>query len=108
MLSLSIVKNDFAKLAGGMAPRTRHVVETTVNAIETDAKRRVPVRTGALRDSIHGRMLADDEGVVEVGADYGGYVEYGTVHMAARPYLTPAAEAQRGPFAAAMAHVVEG
>ena len=30
---------------------------------------------------------------IAVGANYGIYVEYGTRHMAAQPYLTPAVEA---------------
>lgn len=89
-------------------------------AIEADAKGRVPVRTGNLRRSIHtagfrkGQRFyggTDDNGkpvptyaengrqtvvVVGTNAGYGVYVELGTIHMAARPYLGPALADNRG------------
>lgn len=45
---------------------------------------------------------------VAVNADYGIYLEYGTVHMAPRPYMAPMAEALRGPFISDMRNVAEG
>lgn len=53
------------------------------------ARERVPVDTGALRDSIE--FTVDDDGV-SVGSDkeYAVPVETGTYKMAARPYLKPA------------------
>jgi len=89
-------------------------------AIEADAKARVPVQTGNLRRSIHtvgfqkGRRFygsTDDNGkaipsyaqgtrqtmvVVGTNAGYGVYVELGTIHMRARPYLGPALADNRG------------
>ena len=44
---------------------------------------------------------------VAVGAEYGAYVEYGTRHRPAKPYLTPAVEAQRAPFLAGLQQLVE-
>lgn len=44
---------------------------------------------------------------VAVGADYGIYLEHGTVHMAPRPYMAPMAEALRGPFIRDMGNVAE-
>lgn len=38
------------------------------------------------------------EAAVAVAANYGAFVEFGTVHMSARPYLTPAAEFVRPQF----------
>lgn len=43
--------------------------------------------------------------IVAVGANYGLYVEYGTVHMSAHPYLTPAAELLTPYFLEAMHHL---
>ena|SRR5690242_15236103 len=40
--------------------------------------------------------------IVAVGASYATYVEYGTVHMPARPFLTPAVELVRPQFKQAM------
>ena len=56
-----------------------------------------PEDTGALKASIHadpdapagvGRVVAGGDGI-----DYAGYVEYGTQHSPAQPYLTPALRA---------------
>ncbi len=38
------------------------------------------------------------EAVIAVGASYGVYQEFGTMHQPARPYLTPAAEFVRPQF----------
>ncbi len=56
-----------------------------------DAKGRVPVKTGALRDSIGG-VVTGPQLVLTATQPYAGYVELGTRRMAARPYLTPATD----------------
>ncbi len=43
-----------------------------------EARRRAPVRTGRLRDSIILRRAGEAEYVVEATAPYAGYVEYGS------------------------------
>lgn len=68
--------------------------------IVTDAKSRVPVKTGKLRDSIHSIEKADGA-VQEITADaknengvpYGKIVEYSP--QINRPFLFPAIEANR-------------
>lgn len=90
-------------------------------AIEAEAKAHAPVDTGALKASISaitagedhsgvnyivaqafnpGATLADApqvesdlEAIVAVPMSYAAYLEYGTAHMPARPFLTPAVEA---------------
>lgn len=60
------------------------------NMIIERATQIVPVRTGALRDSIS--MIVDETNkTVIVGSDlnYSTYVELGTSKMTARPYLIP-------------------
>lgn len=55
----------------------------------------VPVDTGQLRTSIHRTDNARGGWVTILAggeaAFYAGYIEFGTVKMAARPFLTPAA-----------------
>lgn len=46
-----------------------------------------PVRTGYLRDHIEAK-----EGQVVSEADYSQFVEFGTVHMEAQPFLRPAVD----------------
>lgn len=56
--------------------------------VRADAERVCPVDTGALRDSI---AVAVNGMTAEISAntDYASYVEFGTSHMAAQPYLVP-------------------
>jgi HK97 gp10 family phage protein len=52
--------------------------------VADEMRRNAPVDTGALRDSI--RETGDG---VEVGAPYGGFVEYGTSDTAPQPFVGP-------------------
>lgn len=61
-------------------------------ACEGYAKLACPVDTGRLRSSItHMTKPSDDAVYVGTNVEYGPCVELGTVHMAARPFLKPAA-----------------
>lgn len=94
-------------------PRAREALRNVAFTVETLAKRRAPVDTGALRASIYtvmkeGKRLPevpgeprrtriptpDGELVAHVGpsVDYGVYQEFGTRYMTAQPYLLPALE----------------
>ncbi len=53
------------------------------------AKEAVPVRTGHLRSTLQ-RHTADQHHRVTAGCSYALFVEKGTRHMRARPYLSPA------------------
>lgn len=64
----------------------RDVAELTVDG----AKDRSPFLTGNNHDSIKFRMESDREAIVFTESGYGGYLELGTVKMAARPYIKPA------------------
>lgn len=53
--------------------------------VADEMRQNAPVDTGRLRDSI---QVTDDG--VEVGVEYGGYVEYGTADTAPQPFAVPA------------------
>lgn len=96
-LSMRVVvkKNDLPTLPAAVTAILAAEVARGAYAIEASAKQKCPVRTGALRRSIHtvlsnGGMRA----VVGPSVDYSAYIEFGTRHMAARPYMRPAAEAE--------------
>lgn len=97
--------------------------------IQAQAMSNAPVDTGMLESSIYtvtAKGSSYGDGVVDpskllpevdappnsltayvvVGANYGLYVEYGTEHGPAQPYLTPAAEFVRPQFEKA-AHALE-
>jgi len=75
-------------------------VKRSTFEIEAKAKQVVPVLTGTLRRSIHSVFENDGKtGICGPSVEYGIYVEFGTRHMAARPYMRPAAEAVLPHFA---------
>jgi HK97 gp10 family phage protein len=71
-----------------------------------DAKSRVPVRSGRLRDSI---KAAPVFGGIEVGpsAFYAALVEFGTAKVPPRPYMMPAAEKVQPEFIKAVQKIGE-
>lgn len=111
MADITIVKNE-----DNIKKLKRAIAYGMLNLgfyIETQAKSHVPVKTGNLRRSIHtvgfqdGKTLANtadrkapDYGqlatgtgvIVGTNTGYGLFVELGTVHMHARPFLIPAAQ----------------
>lgn len=70
--------------------------------VAAEARRRAPVRTGYLRSSIVNEKVDYGHHRVTVGAHYGAFVEYGTRHMAPRPYFRPAVEVAKREFEASM------
>lgn len=62
--------------------------------------------TGDMADSIDVRKIGDNTYEVYVGEHYGIFVENGTTSMSPQPFMTPAAEAERGPFEMALRALV--
>lgn len=121
--------NEFNRM-GEMPALLRRAMEQTIVKtcmdIQAHAMANAPVDTGMLKSSIYTvthRGSSYGDGVVDeskllpevesppnaltayvvVGASYGIYVEYGTEHGPAQPYLTPAAEFVRPQFERAAA-----
>jgi HK97 gp10 family phage protein len=101
-----VVYNHFPEIIKGMEGKAARIVAKTALDIEAGAKLRAPVDTGTLRASIQARKVSATHWIVTVGVDYGIYLEYGTRHMAARPYFAPAIRAVRASFNQAMKGVV--
>lgn len=85
------------------------VMTSAVN-VQRGAKDECPVKTGRLRSSIG---LDIERGGLEVSVgtnvNYAPHVELGTKFMEARPFLFPAAEAERRPHQKRVARaIVEG
>lgn len=91
-MALSIPTID--RLRGGLDAALDAGIADAADAIVTLAQELVAVDTGALRDSIHadGEDGSGQRTVQAGGADapYAPFVEYGTQHMAAQPFFTPA------------------
>ncbi len=97
-IAVNGVEETIAKLSAMNAKARKavgqQIAESALN-IQMGAKKRCPVRTGALRNSItvdfYGKMSAQ----IGPHMPYAPYVEYGTRKMAAQPYLFPAFEEER-------------
>lgn len=121
--------NHFAQIADALEQAVIQVVKKAAFDVQSGAASRAPVATGFLKNSIYvvtnhgdntygqgagggGALLApldppagDVTAVIGVGAAYGAYVELGSRHGPAQPYLTPAAEDVRGPFVEALSRL---
>ena len=119
--TITITFNRFPEIAAKLPRETSDVVRKTAFYVEADAKQKAPFETGNLRNSIQTHMEPSaTEAVIDIAenrapgssatsataAEYGVYQEFGTSKMAAHPYMTPAAEANRGPFEQAMTQLL--
>lgn len=100
------------QIAAAMVPKAAAVVAKTASDVEAAAKTFAPVDTGYLRSSIQSQSTGQLSAVINAGADYAIYQEFGThtddgnLKMAAHPFMTPAVEQVRPSFVAAMAQIV--
>jgi HK97 gp10 family phage protein len=66
--------------------------EKLAELAEREAKSRAPVRTGRLRDGCVGRMEETEmsvSAILQNEVPYAGFIEFGTRHMRARPFMRP-------------------
>lgn len=88
--------DDLETLADALDRHLEEAMEEAVLRIEADAKRNAPVDTGRLRSSIASEVNRRGESQIlgSVGSNlvYSKFVETGTRHMPASPYLGPAVE----------------
>lgn len=95
-------RNRIPELRKQLRPRLAKIIDDYANQIASIARQLCPVDTGRLRDSIavetysgHRPGFGVAKRVVvgaknDQGVEYGPFVEFGTVHMAAQPFLMPA------------------
>lgn len=79
------------RVAAQIEARADVIEERWGDLVSEEMRERVPVRTGRLRESIR----QTKPGVVEVGADYGVFVDRGTSHMSPQEFTRPSVNAQR-------------
>lgn len=108
----TITENRFPNIIRGMENKARAIVAKTALDLAAHAQSRAPVDTGNLKSSIQARQVggnAESGSIhwrVTVGAEYGMYVEWGTVNMAAQPFMQPAIQVVTPAFLKAMRKVV--
>ena len=112
-LSVKVTSNRIGEVSEKLRRRAREEQLACAARILQRAQALVPVRTGALRASIQIETPAatplGETGMrtinVSAGMPYAPFVEFGTRHMAARPYLRPAAEGERDRYKNAVARI---
>lgn len=118
-MSLVVEFDRLPEIMAAMHKAQAQVIRKAAFDVQARAQASAPVATGFLKSSIYtvtksssnygqgaqeppsGAQLLEEvskpssdlEAIVAVGASYGVYLEFGTSHMAAQPYLIPAAEA---------------
>jgi len=90
-LRVVVKRNDLPKVPHAIHQAVAAEVTKGGYEIEAAAKQKAPVRTGTLRRSIH-TVLTNGGMTATVGPSvrYGFFVEFGTRHAGARPFLRPA------------------
>ena len=99
----------FAAFTRGVGRRVRtqvvKEVKTTTDTVAEDARNRAPKLTGELAASITGSARGL-KGLVEAGAPYAEFPEYGSGHGPPQPYMNPAADTADGTFPTAVESAV--
>lgn len=111
MITLNWKTDRFAEFQSKCPNIALVLVEKHTDAAVDLMKQLAPVDTGHMRDSIHkvegpkhGGMIASRG--VKIDAPYWVFVEYGTVHMSAQPFVTPAMESIRSGFVLESARLI--
>ena len=92
---IKALRRDFERLANKNRKAAQRLVAKNAIDIQRGAKRRdrVPVDIGRLRSSIEVDIKPDKlNAEVGTNVEYAPFVEFGTRHMRAQPYLGPAFE----------------
>ena len=98
-----------AKIVVNLNPKWRQVEEMLEKAIriaaftiERTSKVDCPYDTGDTRNSIEAREAGKLAWTIGPSTHYAPHLEYGTIHMTARPFMIPNAEKERPRFTKAV------
>lgn len=96
-------ENNAKEIAEAIDSRVATALEAIGLLAEGYAKKKCPVDTGRLRNSITHQVDAGDDSVyIGTNVEYGPYVELGTSTQAAQPFLRPAAEEHASQYRAVL------
>jgi HK97 gp10 family phage protein len=90
--------NRFPQIIAALDPKVSAALELGAELVAAEAKTRVPVASGDLKEAIH--VEPDDGGFLVVAGDdedvfYAHFVELGSTQTDPHPFLIPALEARR-------------
>lgn len=104
---IEITRNRLPALRQGIRRQAAQVVSEAATDCVALAKVLAPVDTGELRDEIHTEAQGDLAADAVSSVPHSIFNEFGTVKMAAQPYMTPAAEEMHPRFLRRMASIPE-
>lgn|SRR4051812_49220364 len=84
------LQSDLTRIALQAPEKASEALLQTAHDILDVSQQLVPVLTGELKASGAVEVISKTHVRVGYGTDHAIYPEYGTVHQAAQPYLTPA------------------
>jgi HK97 gp10 family phage protein len=90
--------NNLPRIASRVDKALSNVVKKAAFGIEARAKQLAPVDTGLLRNSIQTKIEGPLKATVGTNVEYAEYQEFGTRHQKGKPFLTPAADEEKGDF----------
>lgn len=100
---MSVIFNSNSKaVLSAEAAAVARALEICGGMAEGYAKKLCPVDTGNLRNSITHAQMDEKHEVIGTNVKYAPFVELGTVRMAARPFLQPAAQNHTAQYKAVM------
>ncbi len=99
--TIRVVEDNRRAIEEALDQALAKALEEVGLAAEGYAKKACPVDTGRLRNSVT-HLVQPSEKAVYIGTnvEYAPYVELGTAHMAAQPFLVPAASGHSSTYRA--------
>ena len=130
MIGLTIVtsSNDWDRIAGELGPKVTALVEETLEKVKENIETAMSlpksgnvygrhvasqpgeppaIESGDLVESAEITMESPTVGTITYTSDHAAAMEYGTVHIAPRPFLTPGIETERPAFNRGVADLLE-
>lgn len=126
------LQSNLSQVVSGLHRQVSRVVEETAIGIETHMKENIQEEkhgraysrggvvhiasapgeapatdTGFLVNSISHEMTGETSAVIGAAAEYAPHLEFGTVHIAARPFMGPAFEAAKEDFEQALKELIK-
>lgn len=94
---IAALRRDLDRLPVQVQAGIKTASTDTAEEIKDDARSNAPVDTGDLKAAITVRSTPTgaEVGVFDPDVDYGPYLEFGTSHMPARPFMTSAVVSER-------------
>lgn len=108
VLGMDRLRRRLGELSEGEQAAAKVEVKRGALAVQSGARRRSPVDTGRLRNSITHELAADELSArIGTNVEYAPHVEFGTRRARAQPYLFPALESEVPRFVSRMRRALQ-